>query len=146
MSCGIASTRMVVQSLTGRDVPESTLRTQSQSYPGAYTDANGTRMDNLTSLLQANGVANASQPRSGQSYDDLQRATAGGNPAIIHFNNPGGGGHFMVLDGVRTNPDGTRTFIIRDPWCGGGPGGRREMSEADMASRGFSGWAITTNP
>jgi uncharacterized Zn-binding protein involved in type VI secretion len=145
MSCGIASTRMVIATITGKTISEATLRTESQSYPGSYTDVDGTRLDNLTDLLRANGVANASTPKSGQSIDDLQRATAGGAPAIAHFRNPGGGGHFVVVDGVRDNSDGSQTIMLRDPWPPG-DGTRREMSGADFNSRGFSGWTVTTDP
>jgi uncharacterized Zn-binding protein involved in type VI secretion len=145
MSCGPASVRMVIASETGQNIPEADLRQQSQDYPGSFDPINGTNMSNLTQLLRANGVSNASDPQSGQTVDDLQRATADGHPAIAHHNNPGGGGHFVVVDGVRTNPDGSRTVLVRDP----GPpnrGTRREMSEADFNNRGFSGWTITTNP
>lgn len=144
MSCGIASSRMVIATCLGKDVPEGDLRTQSQNYPGAYDPANGTGMGNLTELLRANGVANASEPKSGQTVTDLQNATAGGDPAIIHYNNPGGGGHFVVVDGVRTNPDGSRTVLVRDPWPPD-QGVQQEMSEADFNNRGFSGWVVTTN-
>lgn len=137
MSCGIASSRMVIATVTGNNIPESDLRTQSQNYPGAYDPVNGTRMDNITSLLRANGVSNASDPKSGQTVGDLATATANGDPAVAHFNNPA---HFVVVDGVRTNPDGSRTLQVRDP----ARSESTEMSESDFNNR-FSGWTVTTN-
>jgi hypothetical protein len=95
-------------------------------------------MDNLTPLLQAHGVQ-ASDYQSGQTVSDLQTATASGDPAIAHFNNPA---HFVVVDGVRTNPGGSRTVTVRDP-APVGTGTQREMSESDFNSR-FSGHTITT--
>jgi len=143
MSCGIASVRMVLAS-EGINIPEATLRAQSQNFPGAYNPAEGTSMGNLSNLLRANGVSNASGPKSGQTVDTIRTATANGNPAIVHFNNPDGGGHFVVVDGVRTNSDGSRTMMVRDPWPPN-QGTRTEMSETDFNNRGFSGWVITTN-
>lgn len=137
MSCGMAASRMVIATQTGNNVPESDLQTQSQNYPGAYDPVNGTNMGNLTPLLRANGVDNASEPQSGQTVGDLATATANGDPAIAHFNNPG---HFVVVDGVRTNPDGSRTLQVRNP----GDTEASEVSEADFNNR-FSGWTITTN-
>ncbi len=140
MSCGMAATRMVIFTQTGWDVSEAALRQESQRYPGAYDPVNGTRMDNLVRLLRANGV-NASDYRGGQTLDNLAQDTARGDPAIAHFNNPG---HFVVVDGVRTNADGSRTVLVRDPWPQG-TGAQREMSEADFNSR-FSGHTIATGP
>lgn len=148
MSCGQASSRMVIATMTGQDVPESQLRNESQNYPNSYDPVNGTGMGNLTPVLRDHGV-NASEPQSGQTVDDLQAATANGHPAIAHIAYPGGGGHFVVIDGVRTNPDGTRTVIMRDP-APQGQGTQREMSESDFTGGGypgngsFSGWTITT--
>jgi uncharacterized Zn-binding protein involved in type VI secretion len=139
MSCGPASVRMTIATVTGEVIPESTLRNETN-----YTLANGTNMSDLETALHNHGVPNA-RMQSGVSVADLQAATAGNHPAIIHYNNPGGGGHFAVVDRVTTNPDGTRTLSVRDPWPPGG-GTRRQMSEADFNARGFSGWAITTNP
>lgn len=139
MSCGPASVRMTVATVTGEVIAESTLRTETN-----YTLANGTNMADLETALHNHGVPNA-QMQSGVTVDDLQAATAGNHPAIVHYNNAGGGGHFAVVDRVTTNPDGTRTLSVRDPWPPGG-GTRRQMSESDFNARGFSGWAITTNP
>ena len=143
-SCGVASARMVIEALTGRDVSEGSLRNQSQQYPGAWDPTNGTRMSNISDLLKANGVDSASGVKANQSLSDLAAETAGGHPAIVHFNNAGGGGHFMVVDSVQTNPDGSQSYLVRDPWPPG-QGTRRVMSAQDMTARGFSGDVVTTN-
>jgi hypothetical protein len=145
MSCGIASSRMIIQSRTGKDPGEAALRTQSSAMPGGYDPVNGTRMDNVAQLMRNNGVPSATM-RSGQSVADLQAATAGGNPALIHVNNPTppGGGHFMVADGVTTDSSGTRQVQVRDPWPPGS-GTQSTMSEQQLQQRGYSGWAVTTN-
>jgi uncharacterized Zn-binding protein involved in type VI secretion len=150
MSCGMATTRMVIATVQGITVPEDALQNESQGFEGAYDPVNGTQMSNLTDLLHLNGVKNASDPKQ-QSIDDLQKATAGGHPAIVHFNNPGGGGHFMVVDGVTTNRDGSQSLDVRDPWPpagadGKGGGNDTEMSDKEFKDRGYSGWAVTTNP
>ena len=144
MSCGMGTSRMVIATVTGRTIPEVVLRSQSQAFPGSYSLANGTQMSNMSELLRLNGVKNASDPKT-QTIDDLQKATAGGDPAIVHFNNPGGGGHFMVVDGVTTNADGTKTLQVRDPWPPGS-GTSSNMSDKQFKDRGYNDLAITTNP
>src|SRR5260370_9855275 len=111
----MATTRMILGSVQGINVPENAFQNESQAFPGSYNPVNGTDMSNLTDLLHLNGVKNASDPKQ-LSIDDLQKATAGGHPAIVHFNNPGGGGHFMVVDGVTTNKYGSKTVYVRHPW------------------------------
>ena len=53
--------------------------------------------------------------------DEIEDATEGGRPAILRVGNPG---HFVVVDAVRTNPDGSRTLLIRDPGYPGAMGCR----------------------
>jgi hypothetical protein len=60
-----------------------------------------------------------------------------------------GGGHFVVVDGVTTAPDGSRSVQVRDP----GGGVARSVPEGqlgndfygDGSGTKFTGWAITTN-
>jgi hypothetical protein len=143
LSCGPAVARMVIASETGRLVPESQLRQQSQKYPGGYDPINGTGMSNVAILLQENGVSDV-RMHDDLSIDELQAATAGGHPAIAHCVNEDGSGHFLVVDDVRDNPDGTRTVSGRDPWEPG-EGARYQLSEAEFADY-YSGRAVTTNP
>src|SRR5260370_12135289 len=115
MSCGMATTRMIIATVQGITVPENALQNESQAFPCSYNPVNGTHMSTLTDLLHLNAVNNASTPKQ-LSIDDLQKATAGGHPAIVHFNNHGGGDHFMVVDGVTTNTYGSKTVYVRHPW------------------------------
>lgn len=141
-AAGLACVRMVIHSVTGDDFPEKVLRQQSAAAPCGYAGANGARFSTLPALLRANRVADASEAKCSQSLDDLQRATAAGNtPAIIHLTS--GGGRCVVLDEVRTNPDGSKMFLIRDPAV---PEGPREISGEDLDKLGYSKCAILTGP
>ncbi len=44
---------------------------------------------------------------------------------------------------TQTNPDGTKSVQIRDPWPPG-QGTRTSMTEAQLQQSGFSGWTITS--
>jgi hypothetical protein len=129
---------MVIQTRTGNDPGEAPLRAATQGQPGGYDPVNGTRMDQVANTLTANGVPSATM-RNNQSVTDLQNATASGDPTIVHVNNPAG--HFMVVDGVTSNPDGSRTINGRDP----ATGSNFSVPEQDLVNRGYNGWAITTN-
>jgi RHS repeat-associated protein len=145
MSCGPAAARMVIQTRTGNDPGEAPLRAATQGQPGGYDPRKGTNMDQVGRTLGANGVPSATY-RPGQSVTDLQNATANGDPAIVHVNlpnpTPGGKpyGHFMVVDGVVNNPDGSRTVVGRDP----GGGNNFAVPESQF-SKDFTGGTITTN-
>ena len=97
--------------------------------------ARGTTMDRLSALLNANGT-NATL-RSGASLGDIGTATAQGNPVIAHVNMPGGGGHFLVVDGVTTRM-GQSVVAIRDPLGGG-----QYFELASRFMQRFSGWIVT---
>src|SRR5260370_34740060 len=145
----MATTRMTSATVQGTNVLQPAAQKESQAFRRRYDPVNGTDMSHLTDLLRLNGVKNASEPKD-LSIDELQKATAGGHPAIVHFNNPGGGGHFMVVDGVTTNKDGSKTIDVRDPWppvgADGKGGNDNDMSEKEFKDRGYSGGGITTNP
>jgi predicted double-glycine peptidase len=135
MSCGQASARQVIRAKTGENVPEGDLRLQSQDYPGGYNQDQGTRMDAITKQLRENGVPEASEPKHG-TVDDLAQATRDGDPAIAHFKEPG---HFVTVERVQTNPDGTRSVVVADP-----ARGRVVMPESEFNQR-FTRAIITTN-
>ncbi len=121
-SCAMASSRMVIDSQTGIDPGEATLRNQSSQMPNGYNPQSGTVNTTVDDLLRQNGVPNAAEPRP-LSVDDLATHTANGDPAIVslnHYDANGDrvGGHAIVVDGVTTNPDGTRNILIRDPASG----------------------------
>jgi hypothetical protein len=135
MSCAIASSRMVIDTQTGRDVGEAALRDQSSAMSQGYDPQNGTYMTSVDDLLRNNGVSGAAEPRA-LTVDDLATHTANGDPALVqinHYDNAGNvtGGHAIVVDGVTTNPDGTRNILVRDP----GPqnvGTVRSIPESDF--------------
>ena len=162
VSCGIASSRGIIQSLTGKDVPEDQLRVESAKvdFTTAYDpNQGGTSVYNLPKLLQAEGVnaspavdyatrdakGNPTSVDSNRALDDLSRSTATGSPAIVRFLVPSGGvgsaqtGHFRIVDGVKANPDGTRSVFGRDP----ATGDTFSLTQAQFAQQ-FGAFAITT--
>lgn len=149
-SCVIASSRMIAETQTGRNIPESDLRAQSTAMgPGGYDPAGGTDMTLGDDLLRENGVSGASE-FGPLSIDDLDAATANGDPAMVRLQHAGGGGHAVVVDGVSTAPDGTRMITIRDP---GGSGSSQTMPVTQFqndyygngSNTGYDGRGITTN-
>jgi hypothetical protein len=160
MSCGMGASRMIIDTQTGRDVGEATLRDQSSRMDGGYDPVDGTNLSSLDDLLRQNGVSGAAEGRP-LTVDDLATHTANGDPAMVllgHYDAAGNrtGGHFVVVDGVTNNPDGTRNIIIRDPWPPG-QGNSTTMSETqflndyngtnnpDGSATRYQGLGITTN-
>jgi filamentous hemagglutinin len=94
----------------------------------------GTTVDRLAMLLNRNGV-NAAW-RWGFRIDDIAAATAGGGPLIAHVRVPGGGGHFVVIDGVTTRL-GQRVLAIRDPL-----GGRQYFELATEFAKRMTGQVV----
>jgi len=131
MSCGVATSRMVIASKTGMNVPESTLRAQSTAM-GGYDPMRGTKMPKVVELLQENGVP-ASYERA--SVDALAARASPSSPAIAEMK-----GHVVVVDGVHNTPSG-RLVSVRDPNPRMGPG---QMREADF-NQNFEGSAIFTD-
>ncbi|MFO0619122.1 MAG: type VI secretion system tip protein TssI/VgrG [Polyangiaceae bacterium] len=149
MSCVIASAQMMIHTDTGQDLDEAGLRAESSAMPGGYDPINGTYFSSVEALLDAHGVdAHAFGPTS---LDDLARATADGSPAMLAIVNGDGSGHAVVCDGYTTNPDGTRTFHIRDPWPPN-QGATYDVHESAMGSdfygdgsgASYGGSAVTT--
>ena len=137
-TCAMASTRMVLATY-GINASEADVRNASQRFDGAYTRGSGTKTGkNVPPLLNSHGI-NA-RHRTGMSVADLQRATAGGRPAVARLKDSP---HAIVVDGVRTNPNGSRTVLVRDPWPPG-RGRRREISE-DKFNERFYGAAVVTS-
>ncbi len=161
MSCGMGSSRMVIDTMTGRDIPEGDLQTQSSAMgPHGYDPVNGTYLDTMDDLLRQNGVSGAAEPRN-LDVDGLADHTKNGEPAIVqvdHYDANGNrtGGHFVVVDSVTTNPDGSRTLNIRDPWPPG-QGTSRQVPEDQFLNNYYNdqdpnggrtryiGWALTTD-
>ncbi len=131
-SCVVASTRNMILAKTGVDVPESVLRDRLKVIMGDPThdfEAKGINPAFASRLLAEYGIKNTTKP--GLSSADLETETNASGPVLIGFKNPG---HRVMLDGVRTNPDGTKTYLVRDPDPAFG-GTRREMSQADFDNK-----------
>ncbi len=128
-SCVVASTRNMIKSKTGKDVSEADLRKQiadAAGDPNHDFNKSGVNPKAASDVLKNNGVDNETKAK--QSPEDLDNLTKGGKPVLIGFKNPG---HRVMLDGVNTDKDGNKTYLVRDP----DPkynGERREMSQADF--------------
>jgi len=127
MSCVLASSRMIIEQMTGARIDEKTLRDEAQA-DGWYDPLNGSDPWQIPGLLAAHGVDGA-HAENNLSLDDIADATSGGQPVMVGLKDPG---HRIVVDGVRTNPDGSRTVLVRDP---GYADGCRTMSKADFLKR-----------
>ena len=116
-------------------------------------------MHDIPKLLRDNGVPEASDPKHGQTVDDLAYATRNGDPAIAHQQweepwpadkplpegmteppPPEPRAHVVTVEKVVTNPDGSRNVVYTDP----GDGARHSVPESEF-NKDFSGWTITTN-
>jgi hypothetical protein len=141
-SCGPACARMVYKTLTGSDAPEANIRELTCT---RWDPVNGTAIRGVRDALReydvkVNYITNP-------TVDNLAAAADPSHPTIVllhpEVHSPGALNHFVVVDQVRTNTDGTRTLIIRDPWPPNA-GRKREMSEAEYNHR-IIGWPIRTN-
>ena len=123
MSCGQAASRMVIYSRTDKDVAESTLRTESHKRQGAggYDELNGTSITDVPKMLGDHGVKHAGKWKRQATIEDMEGAVKKGPPAMVLLRDPG---HFVVLDGIETKKDGTKTLLIRDPALPGKKGCR----------------------
>jgi uncharacterized Zn-binding protein involved in type VI secretion len=145
MSCAQASTSMIIRDMTGNNVSEATLRTESaaRGHPPGYHPVNGTMDGDIPTMLNDHGVANNGLS-SNPTVADIQNATAGGNPVMLGINNPG---HWVVCDGVRTNPDGTQTLLLRDPGPAGAAGCREmQVGGAEWNNRMGAGAVMVSFP
>ena len=122
MSCGQAASRMVIYSRTGNDVPEATLRDESQKHGKfGYDEFNGTYTPDVPVMLKDHGVKHAGKWKTPATIDEMEGAMKQGKPAMVLLRDPG---HFVVLDGIETKKDGTKSLLIRDPALPGKKGCR----------------------
>jgi type VI secretion system secreted protein VgrG len=145
MSCGQAASRMVIFSRTHKDVPEGTLRDESEKRKNGYDPFNGTSTLDVPSMLGDHGVKPAGTWKRGATVDDMEGAMKKGKPAMVLLRDPG---HFVVLDGVETKKDGTKTLLIRDPALPGKKGCRSIDVGGDewnnrVANPKDPGWIMT---
>jgi hypothetical protein len=123
---------MVIDEVTGKFIDEKTLRDESaaRGHPPGYDPINGTYDADIPTMLNDHGV-----PNNGVKYDptmaEIENGLKGGKPVIIGL---AFRGHWTVVDGVRTNEDGSKTLLIRDPGYSGS-GGCREVDAAELEDR-----------
>jgi uncharacterized Zn-binding protein involved in type VI secretion len=145
-SCLCACVRMLIHSLTGKDVAEVGLREKSEKYPGGFQHGVGAKLLNGLEVLKWDYNIDNAYVRGG-NLNDLQQATANGHPAIIHTKPRNAEGkvvnHAVVVDKVHTNPDGSKTVEGRDPGSGGG---HFVEDESDFQKRNWNGQYIGTDP
>ncbi|MCU0840964.1 MAG: type VI secretion system tip protein VgrG [Thiobacillaceae bacterium] len=128
-SCVIASSRNMIQAITGTDVSEATLRSEMNEIinePNHDWERQGTDPSNAAALLKKHGVD--TEQKYGASKDDLAALTSTGKPVLVGFKNPG---HRVMLQSVSTDASGKKTFTVADPdpAFGGQP---RQMTEAQF--------------
>jgi uncharacterized Zn-binding protein involved in type VI secretion len=129
MSCAEASSRMVIQSQTGVNVAERTLRDESHARC-RYDEFNGTNSRDVNVLLSDHGVAPGVWQLA--SLAQISSATSTGNPAVLWLHTPA---HFVVVDGVSHRDDGDY-LQLRDPGQPGQAGCRDiKVGGPEWASR-----------
>jgi hypothetical protein len=113
---------MVINRLTGQDIPEDRIADRSHRLPGGYQNNGGptwgpwgTNASALNDQLKRLGF----DSRQGAfSTEEIAQALKGGKQVIVLHNTPSGGGHFQVLSGVEDAPNGLHVFTLNDPWTG----------------------------
>ena len=132
MSCAQATTSMIISDLGGRSVSEEDLRKESaaRGSPPGYNAVNGTMDADIPTMLNDHGV-----PNSGVKYNakpaDIEAGLSGGKPVQLGLVNPG---HWVIVDGVRTRPDGSKVWLVRDP-AFSGRAGCREIDDTELQNR-----------
>jgi len=129
-SCVVASVRNMIESMTGEDIPESTLRDEMRAIMGKPRhnfNHYGVLYKYAAQLLEKRGIANTT--RTWLSLDQLASLTVD-KPVLLGFKYRGG--HYVMLEQVK-NIGGRRTFIVRDPNSSFG-GKAREMTDAEFGN------------
>lgn len=86
----------------------------------------GTGIDYETEWVGNDGVGN--------NLDDVEQRLRDGEDVPFRIGYNGGGGHFMTVTDTRRADDGSRQFLVSDPWTGA----TRWVSEADFSSGAFA--------
>jgi hypothetical protein len=98
MSCGPACVAMtevyykshIVENMEGR------MRALSQKYPGRFTDAGGTSMDNMVDVLREEGVKTFDVLRTDRVWAYLYKYANDNTPIIVEIDWATGGKHVVV--------------------------------------------------
>ncbi|MBI4261079.1 MAG: C39 family peptidase [Actinobacteria bacterium] len=121
-TCGPTSVRMVINRITGRDIPEDRVADRSHRLPGGYRNNGGPTWNPWGTNARAINeqlVRLGFDSRQGAfTTDQIVQAIKDGKQVIILHNNPSGGGHFQVVAGVEDAPNGRHVFTLNDPWTG----------------------------
>jgi hypothetical protein len=113
-SCAMATTRMVLHTMTNRDISERALCAISQRFPGAFSEEGGTNMGvNCPPLLALYGVK--SHTVVDLSVDELARQVQRRGFRVMASIRRGSEKHAIVVDTVVGSERGQRQFAIRDP-------------------------------
>jgi len=127
-SCVIASSRNLIEHVTGQDNLESNLRDEVRNImgdPDHDFNVQGINPIHASQLLDNHGVPNTVE--SNVTNDRLMELTED-NPVLVGFP-----GHRVMLESVSEDINGNRTYNVRDPdpSYGGQP---RYMNETDFNS------------
>jgi hypothetical protein len=144
MSCGPASVAMVESYYKKMCMidPEGRARQISQNYPGKFTEAGGTQVDNLSYVLNAEGIKAYAAVKVSAIFNYLWFYVRERTSVIAHIGWTAGGGHFSICRIV--DPDGTCVFL--DPYYGVVEVARANLpTYSPQGSSGqLSGWIVVT--
>ncbi len=130
VSCSVSAQRLVIESLTGVDIPEAQLLAEAQE-GGYWIPGHGTPLNRVGDVLDLHGIATTRGYGGdlGMAWDALAR----GDRVIVDVDameltwpqddpitgapleQPGTQGHTVVLSGLDPNPDGSLSVLISDP-------------------------------
>jgi hypothetical protein len=122
----------MIHTMTGENISEAQLQNEMRMIMGEPDhdfESSPINPEYAVTLLNQHGVQ-ADSYRN-MTSDQLPDLLQDGKPALIGFKNPG---HRVMLDSVKTDSDGNRTYIVRDPdpAFGGRP---RKMSQQDFDAK-----------
>lgn len=120
VSCAIASTRMAIATVMGKNIPERELRDSSRGMAGGYhdkssTDKGGTHLYSVPKLLEQTstpGTYHEVEPTA--TLRMVKRWTAGRQPAIISYETGKDSNHAVVVDEVKHNEKKV-LLVVRNP-------------------------------
>lgn len=125
--------------------PERRARLISQEYPGSFTEAGGTRADNLAYVLNRIGVKayGGTDVTTGKLFDYFWQYIGDRTPIIAHISWQNGGGHFTLLRQI----DADHRLIFLDPWYDIVEVPRSQLPTYNVpgGSGTFSGWLTITH-
>ncbi len=93
----------------------------------------------ISGILWSLGRRNSRYVGAALSYRAVGAAIDRGDPVVILWTWPGGGGHFVVIDGY---DDGQHALYFMNPWPGEGPGyGDYDWMRYGSGNMGTHWWA-----